>query len=385
MRKLLVIVSDRLTELIRKGEITPRYYNPGEFFDEVHILMMNDDCPDVSSLQNTVGRARLEMHSLPLPSFKSTLGWRPRLLRRWIDSGIRIGDKIRPHLIRVHGNFHQGFLAARMKEHLGIPMVASVHTHPDLDMRRTVPSWHFKKRLVNEILRYFERESLRSADSVIIVYESQRGYVMKNGARDVRLIYNVINSEALHKKRDFGLHNPPRILSVGRQFREKNPENIIRAMAHTYAVLTLIGDGAFHERLKRLACRLRVEDRIIFRKALPNDEICASLPEYDIFAVHCDNAGIPKAVMEPLLAGLPVVINRNPVMSVPEIEGDWVLSVENSEAGYTSAFKRLLGDQREREQLGSRALEFAREHFLPQEMEQKTVALYRELLLSRGE
>ena len=64
--RLLVIINDRLSDLVRKGEITPRYYNPGGLFDEVHIVLTNDDRPDPTQLQTTVGRAILFLHNIAL-------------------------------------------------------------------------------------------------------------------------------------------------------------------------------------------------------------------------------------------------------------------------------------------------------------------------------
>lgn len=380
MKNLLVIVSDRLTDLIRKGEITARYYNPAEFFDDVHILLINDDNPEISAIQKTVGNARLHVHNLPVPSFKSTLGWQPSLLNGWISAGVKLAQTIKPDLIRTYGIFHNGFLAARIKKALDIPLVVSLHTHPDFDMRRTVPLREIKKRITYECYRHLERESLCSADRVIIVYESQREYVINNGARNVSLIYNVINSSTMQRKKCYEISSPPQVISVGRQFKEKNPENIIRAMTHLDAVLTIVGDGAYHDYLIKLADRLGLKERTVFKKALSNDEICAALPGYDIFAVHCDYVGIPKAVIEPLLAGLPVVINKNPVASVPEIEGDWVLAVENTEPGYASALKKLIQDKAMRQLLGEKSIAYAEKNFLPHMMEQKMSALYRELL-----
>lgn len=40
---LLVIISDRLSHIIKKGELIDRYYNPGDLFKHVHILMTNSD------------------------------------------------------------------------------------------------------------------------------------------------------------------------------------------------------------------------------------------------------------------------------------------------------------------------------------------------------
>jgi glycosyltransferase involved in cell wall biosynthesis len=379
-KKLLVIIPDHINDILKKGEYPDRYYNPGNLFDEVHILPTNDDQPDPEALQKTVGNARLYLHNLPMPSFVKTLGNQPEFIQAWIQKGIQIAGDIQPALIRTHGNYHNGYLAAQIKKKLGIPLVVSVHTNPDLDLRRTTPWWRVQKRVMYESFKRLEKESLSSADRVIIVYESQRGYALKYGARDIRLIYNVVNPGHLKAKTDYALRQPARIVSVGRLFKDKNPENLIRALAELNAVLTMIGDGPYRNRLADLVKSLELEDKVNFIQSMPNDVLAASLADYDIFATHCDSAGIPKAVIEPLLVGLPVVINRNPFISVPELEGDWVCGVENSTEGYRAALAALLKNSAERKALGQRAYAYARRNFSPQVNEQKLVSLYNELL-----
>ena len=60
-RRLLVIISDRLSTLVHKGEVTQRYYNPGNVFEEVHILEINDDRPEAAAVQPMVGDATLDL------------------------------------------------------------------------------------------------------------------------------------------------------------------------------------------------------------------------------------------------------------------------------------------------------------------------------------
>src|SRR5262245_61942349 len=106
MTRLLVCVPDRVTDILIKGEYQPNYYNPGELFDEVHILMTNDDRPDLRALQRTVGRARLLTHNWPEDCGLAAMA-KPWLngfrLRKWTKGGIEIARQIRPQLIRCHG------------------------------------------------------------------------------------------------------------------------------------------------------------------------------------------------------------------------------------------------------------------------------------------
>ena len=251
---LLVIVNDSLSALIAKGEVTPRYYNPGDFFRTVHILLTNDDRPDSTGLQRMVGTAELVVHNLPAKRdlFLLSLGWRPRLLRRWADKAVLLARSIRPDLVRCHGVQLNAFLAYRIKQRLGVPYVVSLHANPDADVRDMPTSWqdHLRGIAIADV----EKVSLLAADKVLPVYESIVPYLQRLGVKHWEVAYNVINPEHVRVKDDYTLHDPPRVVCVGRQFEFKNPENIIRAVARLGAVhLTLIGDGPYHERLEEAA------------------------------------------------------------------------------------------------------------------------------------
>lgn len=378
-RTLLVIIPDRLSELIHKGEITARYYNPGELFDEVHILMTNDDnIVNPEDIKKTVGHAKLYFHNLPRPSFFKTLCWRPWLLRKWAGQGVRLAKEIRPNLIRCYGNYVNGYVGAEISHSLKVPMALSLHSSG----RETgkIGLWSIKQLIAFEALKSVGKHSIKNASIVMPVYEHLREYALKNGARRVEVVYNIINPLFIGCKKFYTLHNPPQIISVGRQFREKNPENIIRAVARIDAHLTVVGDGPYHSYLKQVAKKYKVEDRVKFIRALPNDELCQMLPDYDIFATHSERLGVPKAVLEPLLTGLPVVVNKRKGPPVPEFQGDWIMLVDNTPGGYSEAFRKLLDDDAFREQLGRRAYEHAHEYWAPEKMEKRVVDLYLELM-----
>ena len=59
--KLIVLIDDKLTALVAKGEIINRYYNPGNFFSHVIIYVMNCERIDPCHMQRTVGTAKLEI------------------------------------------------------------------------------------------------------------------------------------------------------------------------------------------------------------------------------------------------------------------------------------------------------------------------------------
>lgn len=386
-RTLLVIIPDQLTAIINKGEITSRYYNPGELFDEVHILMVNADQPDPALIQPMVGRAKLFLHNLPIPPgrfFRKTLGWRPRLMRDWAARGVDLANDIAPALIRCHGNHHNAYLASEIKRVLGVPYIISMHINPDADVRRLTP-WrgNFQTRLLLSFHRLLERHNFRSCDCVVCVYDFIRPYAQSLGAKRIETIYNVINPEHLCPKVDYALSDPPRLLLPGRQFEHKDPSPVIRALADIpNATLHLVGDGAYHEQLKELAIALRVENRCIFTKSLPNDELCRTMRHYDVLLSVNGYGGVSKVDLEAAQVGMPVVTNAHFMESLPEVLAENCLVVDGSAKSYHTALTRLLSDEALRKQLGSKLRESV-QCITPERLETRVVELYKQIMQRR--
>lgn len=382
MNRLLVIVPDRISEILAKGEYQPCYYNPGEIFDEVHILMTNDDEPLLGDLQRTVGRATLFVHNHPddLNLIGCSPVWLRNIrLRKWARGGVDIARSIKPHLIRCHGSDWNTYLASRIKAELGIPYVVSLHINPDINpVRRIVKSYLSpQERRHNNFYEYVEHVGLCNADLVMPVYQSIESYVERLGVKRVKVCYNVLNNKYLQVKHSYDLHKPARIIYVGRLFEDKNPDNILRALVRlTGVVFTIVGDGPIRPKLEQLAVDLGITDRVVFRPTVSNDELCTLLAEQDIFAVHTEYWEISKSLLESLLTGLPVVINRRDGDAVPELEGDFICMVRNTEAAYYEALNHLLTNEDERAALGRRALAHARANWDPAITEARYVAVY---------
>jgi glycosyltransferase involved in cell wall biosynthesis len=381
MKSLMIFINDPLSELFGKGEITERYYNPGNLFDEIHIIMVNDDKADPEKLQKTAGKAKLYIHNLPISRevFLKSLAWRPTLLKFWARPALELAERVKPLLIRCHGNSLNGIPPRLIKQRMGIPYLVSLHTNPDVDPsgRRRV----LKQRVLAKAMTAVEKSVLQDADRVLPVYKSIIPYLRRLGINEYEVAYNVLNPGNLGKKEDYGIRGRVRIVSVSRQIPGKNPEYLIRSLrAIPEAELTLVGDGPLHGYLQEVAKSAQVSERVIFRKAVPNDELCASLPQYDIFAAHTDYWEISKSVLEPLLAGLPIVINKGEGRNVPEFEGDFLLKAENSESGYGGALRSLIENRTFREQLGRSAFSHSQALWNPAKTEENYVRIYQEVM-----
>lgn len=375
----MVIVPDRLSEIVRKGEVTARYYNPGNLFSEVHLVMTNDDKPDPVAVQPMAGSARLFLHNLPAGRklFAQSLGWRPWLLTRWTGRAVALAAEIKPDLVRCHGA-HLNALAARaIKRALGVPYAVSLHINPDVDVR----GGPFLTALLGRAAAAMEKKSLREADLVLPVYRPIETFLKRIGVTRYRVAYNVINLAHLVKKDDYALHRPVRVISVGRLIAEKDPSALIAAVADLpHVELTIVGDGPIAGDLRRTARESGAGNRVIFKAAVPNDELCAMLADFDIFAIRSDYFELSKSMLEALLTGLPMIVNRRPGAPVPELTDDICLLVENTAESYRAALERLISDHAFRERLGRSAFAHAQARWAPAKTEAAYVEIYRGLL-----
>ena len=62
--KLCVFPNDPLKAYFEKGEIKNRYYNPKNFFDEIHFISLVEKDIEVEKIQTVAGTAKIFIHSV---------------------------------------------------------------------------------------------------------------------------------------------------------------------------------------------------------------------------------------------------------------------------------------------------------------------------------
>lgn len=391
--RLLVIIPDRLSSLLTKGEIQPLYYNPDNIASEVHLLMTNDDKPEIAALQYTVGNAKLFIHNFPddltMPEkhFTFLTPWR---LRRWARQGVELISSIAPDLIRCHGVDWNTYLASQAKTKLNIPYCLSIHINPDINpVRRFLPPANAEQERHNRFYEYLEKEALIHADMVLPVYKPILPYIRRKKVSEecIQVCYNVLNRDHLASKTNYEAQTPFRLICVGRLIAEKNPIQIIKALSYMPAAeLTIVGDGPIRPELEQLVKKLDLTKRIYFKPSIQNNELCQLLKKQDAFVVHTEYFELNKSVLEALLTGLPVIINRRQGEQVPEYsEGDFVHFVNNTAESYFTAMNHLMVNHAAREALGRGAFAHARARWDPTITEAAYVQVYKKLLGKRHE
>lgn len=352
--KLVVFPNDPIYKYYQKGEIKPRYWNPGDIFSEVHLVSLADQEVAPEKVAALAGRGRLFIHAIGRPGNRELLN-----LPRYRDRVVEVVRRINPQLIRAHNPSLHGWLATQCARRLGIPSVISIHCDYSRWRNFRILGIEYLPRFVRSLGEriLFESFSLRWADRILPAYAFPKRYVSAFRKDGIEVIYNKVYGEQYAGRPERG-EGRFRILSVGRHIRGKDPRPLIRAIAGLDAELVLIGTGPLTENARELASRLGVVGQVTFIDMVPNEQIHEHYLAADAFAIAITYGGICIPVLEAMAAGLPIVVPRPLWEKEPELVGrDAALVVENSPHGFREAFLELSRDPQLSGELGSRAKE----------------------------
>jgi len=141
-----------------------------------------------------------------------------------------------------------------------------------------------------------------------------------------------------------------RLISVARQEPGKNTDLIIQALAllkekGKEIELTIVGGGSELPRLMKLAWELKLENKVEFRGHLNHNDVMRALYQAHIFCFPTRSEGFPKAALEALACGLPLI--TTPVSVLPKLVGEdcGILLRDVSPQGIAEAVLGLLEDE----------------------------------------
>ena len=376
MRTLLILIEDDLNEILAKGEMIPRYYNPGNSFDHIILVSLFGNYTDTEPFSILFGEATFTIKTLSIPLYQKLLYSLKIVREHWLKKLISLVGEIRPNAIRCYGAGFNAVVGNELKQAYDIPLLISLHLNTKVDTFSRAESFFEKSH--SFIKEKVESLTLPTADLVLPVYESIIPYLQTLNITNYRVCYNFVHPESIKRKEpDFTPSPPIRIISVGRQFKWKNPVHLIRAIGEIdNCELTLIGNGTEHTNLKQLVKKLNLESRIKFIPSIQNNKLCQILPTFDIFALHSEYFELSKSVIEAALTGLPIIINRRDGMQIPELNSEWCYLVDNDYKSYAKAISNVINNNELRLQLSTKASEHAWANWSPIKCEKKFAEIY---------
>jgi glycosyltransferase involved in cell wall biosynthesis len=284
---------------------------------------------------------------------------------------------IGPDLIHAH-TFKAGFLGRFAAWTSGIPSIYTLHT------------WLFgtaaMPRLWSILGGPSECLAAMWCDRVITVSEHglriARMHRIGPGTKIVTIHNGVPDCPERAVIRD---HKDLVITMVARFSEEKDQDALLQAFAalRPGPVLQFVGEGPRELQSIQLARKLAVQQRVTF---LGNrSDVSSLLAASDVFVLASKFEMLPISVLEAMRAGLPIVASN--VGGVPELIEDGVsglLTPCGSVSALTDALQRVTSDFKLRQRLGHSARQRFMERFVSTRQEERTRALYREVLLRSG-
>lgn len=161
--------------------------------------------------------------------------------------------------------------------------------------------------------------------------------------------------------------SPPRLFSVGRIVHQKGLDLGLRALAQIKDLdwqWSIAGDGPQMETLKSLAQELGIAERVTFLGWQARDELAKDYHHANLFLFPSRHEGMPNAVLEAMSSGLPVVATR--IAGSEELVVDGVTGVlVNTEDvdSLRDGLRRLLVEEKTREQMGRASRQRVEQHY----------------------
>lgn len=239
---------------------------------------------------------------------------------RWIvKKGGELIAKHKHAVMSVHEYppFYNGIGAEWLSRRMGVPYVLEIHHivgHPRASS--------FTELLGRMLSHLFLPHDIMGARAVRCVNKgtadllqrwgipSEKLYVIPSFYldREVLLRFTQQTSRQIARRYD--------VVCCGRLVANKGLKNVLRAVARLPRVtLLIIGDGPLRSSLERLAQRLGIQGRVTFAGWLVSrEEVYRALQSAKIFVMNSGSEGGPRAALEAMALGLPVVATAVGVM-----------------------------------------------------------------------
>jgi glycosyltransferase involved in cell wall biosynthesis len=370
--KLCIFPNDPLQAYFDKGEIKERYYNPQNFFDEIHFITLIEKDIDASKIQTIAGKAKIIIHSVGKINIKNR--------KKYVKKIITLCKKIDPDVIRAFNPLVEGWLAANCAKELKKPFLISLHTQYDYN-RKLIKKKNLKKYLALKYTeKFIEPFVLRTANKIVIVYKIIEPYVMKHSSKNPEILHNKVDCNRFFNSKSIDALPQPLILSVGNLISVKNHRILIEAMKDINAHLLIIGNGELYSKLNELIIEYGIQDKVSIKKSVPHEKIQSYYKSAKMFALayNTEIESLPMPVMEAMATGLPVIIPY-PKEDYSEGLEEVAIFTENNVKSFSNNIQKLLKNKNLREKYSEKSFAKSKE-FDGAKIEQREAEIYSELI-----
>jgi glycosyltransferase involved in cell wall biosynthesis len=286
-------------------------------------------------------------------------------------------------IIHVHALNYHTFAAVLAGRLLGRPVVtklANSGSASDIEKMRQGQQLALSHLMLPMALR---------SDRFVAVNDAVVRELAATGVPATRIarIPNGVETSRLNADRTYQLHDPVRLVFVGRLHEQKGVDVLLRSFADLRAhrpeqrlCLHLVGDGPLRARLVAIAQEMDVSREVEFVGA--RNDVADLLYGSDVFVLPSRAEGLSNALLEAMSIGLPVVASRVPGNEdVIAHDHDGLLFTANDATSLTSELMRVLDDDRLREAIGRSARLKVEKQYGMARVARQYIELYEGLML----
>jgi len=235
---------------------------------------------------------------------------------------------------------------------------------------------YFKKWIVKLI----EKIAYLNADAVIVTSQESLAHAGKNYCLKQKTLTSMIpNFVDINLFRPMALQKKPNSLCfVGRLAKEKNLEALLEALKDSSYLLDIIGSGEKENSLKFFAKENNIN--VNFLGVIPNRQLPEALNRYEAFILPSFYEGMPKALLEAMACGLPVIGTNVEGIREVIVDDENGLLCDITSNSIRKAIDKLFEDDDLREKLGEKAQETIINKFALEKVLKKELDMYTELL-----
>ncbi|MBZ0160456.1 glycosyltransferase [Candidatus Methylomirabilis sp.] len=312
-------------------------------FDEYHVIARGKGNRYIHSVARSI-------HLHLLPAF-GTRTW-PFFFVSWALPWLVL--RYKPTHLLVQCPVLGGLAAAFCSKVFRIPLFVELHgAHYFAPVK---PGW--KSVIEHVIYRKLSSITFGASTRVRSLSEQMNEYILRaygeSVARKAMVIPNRVDLDIFRYHKDaYAIGDMVRIITVGSFSKLKNHCELIRDL---YKIgisfhLTIVGAGSLKEKYAAIANQLSICDRLEIIESLDHQSLATLLPKHDIYIHYALSEGVPRAVLEAMAAGLPVVATHVGFIGGILRNGENAIVIEKPYADGLMKAVRLLvesGDLRKR-------------------------------------
>jgi glycosyltransferase involved in cell wall biosynthesis len=224
-----------------------------------------------------------------------------------------------------------------------------------------------------------EKDLFTNADKIVVTTSEIQKMIMDSyhiPASKIEIFPNFVRTDVFCPMPD--LRQARTVTFVGRLKGIKNLLNLFEAFSGLDYKLVIIGNGPLYPELKERAEQLSLE--VEFIKSVDNQDLPVVLNKSSLFVLPSLSEGHPKALIEAMSCGLPVIGADSPGIReiIQHNENGWLCGTDPQ--SIRQAVVKLMSDPELQKRLGENARKYILDNFALEKIVEMELRMYRNIL-----